>query len=149
LEFDNLNKFFMLLAIVSLFSGSIIPAMAITYEPPVIAIPPILVPTAFGASVSIGVNRVLVGAPLDDLDGENAGAAYMLDFDGKIIITFNHPNPFPILNERFGTPVSLWDNNALIGSLKGDKATSLLNLSPNWEVGLGIVFNNVPALSNR
>ncbi len=68
----------------------------------------------FGFSVSIFGNKVLVGAPQDDTDGEDTGIAYLFDAtSGNLLKTFH--NPSPQINDQFGFSVSLYENKVLVG----------------------------------
>lgn len=75
----------------------------------------------FGYSVSVSGDRALVGARGDDDLGQNSGAAYIYDFDGKtwsqsakLVPSDGDPD------DRFGDSVSLSGNRALIGSVYDD-----------------------------
>lgn len=71
----------------------------------------------FGQSISLSGFRVLIGAPLDDENGIDAGAAYVFQvgngvpgqLDKLISSSFS-------TGDRFGTSVSLDGNQALIGA---------------------------------
>lgn len=67
----------------------------------------------FGSSVSLGVNRALIGAP-----NRGTGHAYLFDFDG---ISWSQTIKFLASdashNDRFGNSVSLWGDRVLIGAI--------------------------------
>ncbi|MFT6338089.1 MAG: hypothetical protein ACJATI_004860 [Halioglobus sp.] len=75
----------------------------------------------FGTSVSISENRVLVGAPGNDTGGQEAGAAYVFDFDGiswietALLVASNASD-----NDLFGGSVSVHYDYAVIGSVEED-----------------------------
>ncbi len=88
---------------------------------------------SFGNSLGISGNIALIGAPLDDAGGVDAGSAYLVDsstgspphptpgraylFDittGTLLQTINNPNPAG--DDRFGNSVAISGNNALIGA---------------------------------
>ncbi|MCH7602918.1 MAG: FG-GAP repeat protein, partial [Planctomycetes bacterium] len=59
----------------------------------------------FGISVAaVGTNKIIVGAPGDDTNGENAGAAYLFDLSGTLLQTYTSPEA--LLNEHFGILVT-------------------------------------------
>jgi len=59
----------------------------------------------FGAALAIGTAGVLVGAPLDDTGGNDAGVVYLFDRDtGNLLRTFQKSVPVP--GDRFGTAVA-------------------------------------------
>lgn len=71
----------------------------------------------FGESVSLSVNRLLIGAHRNDDNGEDSGSAYIFDYNGaswsettKLIA--DDGTAF----DSFGTVVSLWGNKAVIGT---------------------------------
>jgi outer membrane protein assembly factor BamB len=69
----------------------------------------------FGAAVALVGNRVLVGAPLDDLGAEEAGAAYLFDAPtGNLLQTFRKPSPAPF--DIFGSSVAFFNNDVLVGA---------------------------------
>ncbi len=75
----------------------------------------------FGHSVSIYGDYVLIGAQHDDDNGENAGAAYIFHYDGS-----NWVEQFKLIAsdgdewDYFGYSVSLYGDNALIGTPRED-----------------------------
>jgi len=70
---------------------------------------------AFGISVSIDGNNVLVGAHLDNTNATDAGSAYLFNATtGSLIHTFN--NPTPVAGDHFGVAVSIDVNNVLVGA---------------------------------
>jgi hypothetical protein len=59
----------------------------------------------FGFSVAAaGSDRVLIGAYRDDTGVANAGAAYLFSTNGTLITTIT--NPFPAVNDQFGSSVA-------------------------------------------
>jgi hypothetical protein len=79
----------------------------------------------FGASVSMLGDRLLVGAPMDDQDGNNAGGAYVFDRD-PVTGTWSESaklrpdDPFP--SRQLGYSVSLGADRALAGAPYDSKA---------------------------
>ena len=75
----------------------------------------------FGSSVSIFENRVLVGAPGNDAGEQEAGAAYVFEYDGNnwiettLIIATNSGE-----NDLFGGSVSIYNDYAVISSVQDD-----------------------------
>ncbi len=70
---------------------------------------------AFGNSVSISGNNVLVGAPLDDTNGIGVGQAHLFDATtGLLLQTFDDPTV--TTSDRFGFSVSISGNNVLVGA---------------------------------
>jgi hypothetical protein len=75
----------------------------------------------FGGAVAAAGENVLVGAPLDDLGGTDAGAAYL--FDGKsgaLLQTFR--NPTPDKDDWFGVALAALGNHVLVGAMQDDAA---------------------------
>ncbi len=71
----------------------------------------------FGVSVSLSGNRALIGAYLDDDEGENAGAAYLFELiSGEWVIVEKLVADDPMVGDGFGWSVSLDGDRALIGS---------------------------------
>jgi hypothetical protein len=66
----------------------------------------------FGAALAISGNRVVVGAPFDDSDGEDAGAAYLFDRSGGAPVRLHSGAPFP--GARFGTSVALAADDVIV-----------------------------------
>ncbi len=72
---------------------------------------------AFGSSVSLSGNFALIGAPLDDDKGENAGAVYIYAFDSQNWSQLEKLTPLEIeFGDNFGSSVSLSGFKALIGA---------------------------------
>ncbi len=71
----------------------------------------------FGNSVSLSVDRVLIGAYGDDDHGTNTGSAYIFDFDGSNWSqTVKITDSGDVNDDRFGISVSLLGDRALIGA---------------------------------
>jgi len=69
----------------------------------------------FGFSVSLSVNRALIGAYFDDDNGTNSGSAYVFDLTaGSWSQTQKLIASDSIENDEFGYTVSLSDNRALM-----------------------------------
>jgi hypothetical protein len=70
----------------------------------------------FGSSVSISGNVAIVGAPLDNVSGENSGSAYIFNFiDGNWVQTCKLLPPDHFANRQFGYSVSISGNNVIVG----------------------------------
>jgi len=73
----------------------------------------------FGISISLSGNKVLIGAPYDDTEATNAGAAYLYDTTtGALLQTFNNPTPED--NDWFGQDVSISGDKVLISAFRDD-----------------------------
>jgi hypothetical protein len=70
----------------------------------------------FGVSVALDGDRALVGANLDDVNGTDAGAAYLYRFDGAAWIyqLMLQGEPGPFCGADFGRLVALHDGRALV-----------------------------------
>jgi hypothetical protein len=69
----------------------------------------------FGNSLAISGKNALIGAPLDDTGGADAGSAYLFDITtGALLQTII--NPTPASDDSFGNSVAISGNNALIGA---------------------------------
>ncbi|MGK7877686.1 MAG: WD40 repeat domain-containing protein [Xenococcaceae cyanobacterium] len=78
----------------------------------------------FGDSISFSGNNLLIGAPLDDTNGNNSGAAYLFNVNnGNLLQTFLSPVSLSDApNDTFGNGVAIDGNNVLIGSRGDDSA---------------------------
>jgi hypothetical protein len=74
----------------------------------------------FGSSVAVvGSDLILIGAYQDDTGATNAGAAYLFNTNGRLLITFT--NPAPAANDYFGSSVAVVGNDrVLIGASRDD-----------------------------
>jgi len=75
----------------------------------------------FGSSVAVSGRTVLVGAPLDDEAGTDAGAAYLMDLNtGARLLTLLNPTPDRF--DSFGRSVAIVNSNFVVGA-DGDHST--------------------------
>lgn len=75
----------------------------------------------FGFSVAINTNYVLIGAPMDDTDGERVGQAHLYDaVSGDLLHTFSDPTAVGSRLNEFGTSVAIDGSNVLIGASKAN-----------------------------
>ena len=72
----------------------------------------------FGYAVAAVGSNVLVGAPNDDTGATDAGAAYVFDSTGILILTI--PNPSPATGDEFGSAVAAVGTNLLVGARSKD-----------------------------
>jgi cysteine-rich repeat protein len=72
----------------------------------------------FGHAVSIYGDVIIVGAPREDTQGDNSGAAYVFDSDGDQIAKLTASDAQP--NHGFGQTVSVSGSAALIGAWGDD-----------------------------
>ena len=80
--------------------------------------PTVTTADAFGNSVAIDGNNVLIGAPGDDTNGDNVGQAHLFDaVTGNLLQTFDDPTPS---FDEFGFSVAIDGNNVLIGAPSDD-----------------------------
>jgi hypothetical protein len=71
----------------------------------------------FGASVSMDGDRLLVGAPRAQVDGNPAGAAYVFErVDGAWVHSWKLTATYPESSSRFGKAVALSGDYALVGA---------------------------------
>ena len=69
----------------------------------------------FGQAIAIGSTDVVVGAPFDDHDGSDAGAAWVFDRrSGRLRFALASPSAFP--GARFGTAVAISGDDVVIGA---------------------------------
>jgi hypothetical protein len=79
----------------------------------------------FGRSVAIYGNYAAGGAKGDDDKGGNAGAVYMLRYDGKTWVQDQKITPDDgKINDYFGCAVAMYKRNAIFGSYGNDDAGS-------------------------
>ena len=80
----------------------------------------------FGYSVSISNSHAIVGAYLeDDAGGTGSGKAYIFNpSTGALLYTLDNPNAYSasLLNDYFGSNVSICDNYAIVGAYQEDDA---------------------------
>jgi hypothetical protein len=76
----------------------------------------------FGWSVAVGCGRIVVGAPLEDLESfatiNNTGAVYIFDLDGNLI-TRIIGNP-AVVNDNFGHSVAVGSGRIVVGAPYND-----------------------------
>lgn len=73
----------------------------------------------FGSSVSMGENRILVGAERSLGGADDSGAAYVFDYDvatGAWVESIKLIASDSTRDDRFGRSVSLWQDRALVGA---------------------------------
>ncbi len=69
---------------------------------------------AFGTSVAGLGNQIVIGARLDDTDGDNVGIAYIADAQSGAILHTLH-NPAPETADQFGSDVTAVGHRAVVG----------------------------------
>lgn len=76
----------------------------------------------FGHSVDLSGDRLLVGAPRDDVGAANAGCAYVFDLASPTptVPVAVVANPAPALNDEFGYSVAVSGAHVVIGSRMDD-----------------------------
>lgn len=75
----------------------------------------------FATSVSASSDRVLVGAPDEDENGSQSGAAYVFEFDGvNWVQTAKLLASDGAADDRFGDSVAVAGNRLLVGASRGD-----------------------------
>jgi len=62
----------------------------------------------FGFDVGISIDKILVGARLDNTGDNNAGSVYLYDTSGTLLQTIN--NPDPIIGQQFGVSLDISGN---------------------------------------
>ena len=105
----------------------------------------------FGASVAaVGNDRVLIGAFGDDTGASSAGAAYLFNTNGTLLITFT--NPTPASSDYFGNAVAaLGSDRLLIGAdMKNTGASDagVVYLFSTTGALLTTITNPTPAVSD-
>ena len=68
----------------------------------------------FGYAVACSDTRIVVGAPLEDTGGSNAGSAYVFDIDGNQLAKINASNRGS--GDEFGYSVAISNNRILVGA---------------------------------
>jgi len=79
----------------------------------------------FGSALAaVGSNKVLIGAPFEDLGGQVAGVAYLYRLDGTLLFTYTAPSPEA--HDIFGKSVaSVGTDTVLIGAHGADLGAEL------------------------
>jgi len=73
----------------------------------------------FGLTVALDSGRALIGAPVDDSEGDNFGQAYLFDVEtGDLLMTFNEPSPAS--TNHFGSGVALDGERIFVGAFRSD-----------------------------
>jgi len=75
----------------------------------------------FGLAISIAPDRILIGAPYDNLGANNAGTAYLFDSDNPSAMT-TLQNPTPANGDLFGRSVAASQDYLAIGAPFDDSA---------------------------
>lgn len=104
------------------------------------------------ALCSVGADRVLIAAPSDRMDGlVGAGAAYLFDLSGNLLVTYKKPTP--VAYDNFGQCVAAVGNDrVLIGVMCDDTSANnagaayLFDLAGNL---LTVFTNPTPAVSDQ
>ena len=91
----------------------------------------------FGDVVAVVGNDILIGAPFDDRDAENAGIAYRFDRAGNQIAEFR--NPTPRAGDIFGVVAAL-GSEVLVGAPGKDVVNSI-------DAGVVYLFGATPRVS--
>src|SRR6185436_429513 len=69
---------------------------------------------------ALGNDRVLIGAPGDDVGANSAGVAYLFAIDGRLLTTFT--NPAPAANDQFGFAVAAAGTDRVVIGANSDDA---------------------------
>jgi hypothetical protein len=73
----------------------------------------------FGHSIAaVGADRVLVGAYQDDTATTNAGAVYLFNTNGTLLLTIT--NPTPAVGDNFGNRLAMLGNDRVVIGAPGD-----------------------------
>ena len=84
----------------------------------------------FGYSVAVGNNKVVVGAPFDDISAGDSGSVYVYNLDGTGE-TKIYPSDGGALSDNFGHSVAIGNNKIVVGAPNvdesGDYAIDKLN----------------------
>jgi len=97
----------------------------------------------FGGAVAAVGENVLVGAPLDDLGGTDAGAAYL--FDGKsgaLLQTLR--NPTPDKDDWFGVALAANGGRAIVGAMQDDAAGADAGAAHLFDLATGALIKSLP-----
>lgn len=73
----------------------------------------------FGQAVAGMGGKIVIGAPLDDSDGDNVGIAYIADAATGAVLRTLH-NPAPVTADQFGHDVAAVGARAIVGVLLSD-----------------------------
>ena len=80
----------------------------------------------FGFSVAIAGTRMVVGAPLNDTEGHDAGRAYVYDpasgTPAAPLVTLTNPSPYSI-DDSFGFSVAGFETLIAVGAPRGEFVT--------------------------
>ena len=72
----------------------------------------------FGAAIdALGSDRVLIGAPNDDITATNAGIVYLFHTNGTLLTTFTNPSPAYsgwFGSDLFGSAVAVVGNDLVL-----------------------------------
>ncbi len=106
----------------------------------------------FGFSVAIDGTRVVVGTPLDDTAGADAGSAYVYDLSSGTptvpVATLNNPAPGPALQAAFGFAVAISSTRVVVGAYYDDTGASEAGSAYGYDLSSGTPTVPVATLNN-
>ena len=96
----------------------------------------------FGWSVALSGDRVLIGAPFDDTQGQDVGQAHLFNATtGALLRTFNDPTVTGL--DQFGTSVALSGDRVLIGAKLDDTQGSDVGQAHLFDAITGALLNTL------
>jgi hypothetical protein len=97
----------------------------------------------FGGAVAAAGANILVGAPLDDLGGADAGAAYLFDgASGTLLQTLR--NPTPNKDDWFGVALAASGSRAIVGAFLDDAAGADAGAAHLFDLTNGALVKSLP-----
>jgi hypothetical protein len=106
----------------------------------------------FGSAIAGMGGNIVIGAPLDDTDGDNVGVAYIADAVTGFILKTLH-NPDPVTEDQFGHDAAAVGARAIVGVLLSDvgatNAGSLIVFDGASGLPVGRVDNPSPEANDN
>ena len=101
----------------------------------------------FGHSVDVSDTHVIVGAPGEDVDGDNQGKAYIYNVTtGALVHTLDNPNPnaagpADAVGDQFGHKVAISNTHAIVCAVYEDDPVPGGDAADGYQSGKAYIYN--------
>jgi len=96
----------------------------------------------FGTCVAISGDRIIVGAPLENGQSVDRGAAYLYEWNGLEWTEQKFPSPFSVDGTRFGSYVDIDGDNFVVASKSSGTLDVYSKVDEQWDYQ--VIFSNIP-----